>query len=302
MADTQYDVAILGGGLAGLTLALQLRQRRPDISLLVIEKATLPYPAAAHKVGESTSELGSLYLTDLLGREYLEKNQIRKAGLRFFFSAGDNNSLAARAEYGTNDFLPIPAYQLDRGLLENEMWEKVEGQGTRCLSGCTLERVEKGEDFHTVYYQSDNTEHSARARWLVDATGRSAFLKRQFGLNKRADHAPSASWFRISERIDIDDWSDDPDWKARMEPNFRWRATNHLLGPGYWVWIIPLVSGSTSIGIVAAPRISRFQGLQYLRSNHGMAAVERTYGCELRQNAARQGAGLRCGSPLRAGQ
>ena len=279
MPNTQYDVAILGGGLAGLTLALQLRQRQPDISMVVIDKATLPYPAAAHKVGESTSELGSLYLTDLLGSEYLEKHQIRKAGLRFFFSAGDNDSLASRAEYGTNHFLPIAAYQLDRGLLENEMWAKVEGQGTRCLSGCKLERVDKGEHFHTVYYQQDDAEHSAQARWLVDATGRSAFLKTQFGLNKRVDHEPSASWFRIAERIDIDEWSDDPAWKARIEPNYRWRATNHLLGPGYWVWIIPLVSGSTSIGIVAAPEYHDFKDfntfertMEWLQANEPMCA------------------------------
>ncbi len=31
----------------------------------------------------------------------------------------------------------------------------------------------------------------------------------------------------------------------------RWLSTNHLCGPGYWVWLIPLASGSHSVGIVA---------------------------------------------------
>ena len=31
----------------------------------------------------------------------------------------------------------------------------------------------------------------------------------------------------------------------------RYLSTNHLMGHGYWVWLIPLASGSTSIGIVA---------------------------------------------------
>ena len=33
-----YDVVILGGGLAGLTLALHLKQVRPQTSVLVLEK------------------------------------------------------------------------------------------------------------------------------------------------------------------------------------------------------------------------------------------------------------------------
>ncbi|MEO5830726.1 MAG: halogenase, partial [Rhodanobacter sp.] len=31
----------------------------------------------------------------------------------------------------------------------------------------------------------------------------------------------------------------------------RWRSTNHLCGPGYWAWLIPLASGAHSVGIVA---------------------------------------------------
>jgi hypothetical protein len=31
-------------------------------------------------------------------------------------------------------------------------------------------------------------------------------------------------------------------------------STNHLVGEGYWVWLIPLSSGSHSVGIVADPR------------------------------------------------
>jgi NADPH-dependent 2,4-dienoyl-CoA reductase/sulfur reductase-like enzyme len=35
-----HDLIILGGGLAGLTLALQLRQRLPTLDILVLEPAT----------------------------------------------------------------------------------------------------------------------------------------------------------------------------------------------------------------------------------------------------------------------
>src|SRR5690606_23506149 len=47
------------------------------------------------------------------------------------------------------------------------------------------------------------------------------------------------------------DWCENAEWQARcMREGRRWLSTNHLVGPGYWVWIIPLASGVTSIGIV----------------------------------------------------
>ncbi|MFY7974201.1 MAG: FAD-dependent oxidoreductase, partial [Rubrivivax sp.] len=41
-----HDVLILGGGLAGLTLAMQLRQRCPGIDVHVLERRAHPVPHA----------------------------------------------------------------------------------------------------------------------------------------------------------------------------------------------------------------------------------------------------------------
>jgi 2-polyprenyl-6-methoxyphenol hydroxylase-like FAD-dependent oxidoreductase len=53
-AQTQKDVIVLGGGLAGLTLAIQLKQRDPSIAVTVIERNAHPVREAAFKVGESS--------------------------------------------------------------------------------------------------------------------------------------------------------------------------------------------------------------------------------------------------------
>ena len=52
--NERYDVAIMGGGLAGLALGLQLARERPAISIVIAEKRAGPAPEAALKVGEST--------------------------------------------------------------------------------------------------------------------------------------------------------------------------------------------------------------------------------------------------------
>ena len=83
------DVLILGGGLAGLTLAMQLRLQQPERSVVVLERRAHPVREAAHKVGESTVEIGAHYFAEVLGlREHMETQQVRKYGLRYFFSEG----------------------------------------------------------------------------------------------------------------------------------------------------------------------------------------------------------------------
>ena len=59
MGEAATDVLIMGGGLAGLSLAIQLRQRDRGIRVVVIERRTHPVREAAFKVGESTVEIGA---------------------------------------------------------------------------------------------------------------------------------------------------------------------------------------------------------------------------------------------------
>ena len=79
----KHDIAILGGGLAGLTLSLQLKQRLPDLDIVVLERRRHPVPAAAHKVGESSVEIGAHYFANVLGlKDYLQRHQLKKFGFR----------------------------------------------------------------------------------------------------------------------------------------------------------------------------------------------------------------------------
>jgi len=273
-AKAHYDVAILGGGLAGGCLARQLRLEAPALRVLVAEKRQHPVPEAAFKVGESSVEIGAHYFQKRLQLEsHLRSAQLEKLGLRYFYTHGDNRDLAQRLELGPSEFPPVPSFQLDRGRLENYLLETNAELGATVLDDCRVQSIQLDAiGVHRVSLSSRDGSSEITARWVVDASGRAGLLKRQLGLLRPSSHAANAAWWRVSSRVRVDDWSADPAWRTRVPSGLRWQSTNHLMGAGYWVWLIPLGSGSTSFGIVADgdlhpfARVNRFErALDWLR-------------------------------------
>ena len=133
---SMYDVIITGGGLAGLTLALQLKRLKPGISILILEKRKETASAATHKVGESFSELAAYYFREVLGlKDYLRERQLNKFGFRYFFSPEYADDITKRVELGSKIFNPFPSHQVDRGHLENDMVQFCEEQGIEIQLG-----------------------------------------------------------------------------------------------------------------------------------------------------------------------
>ncbi|MGB0092222.1 MAG: tryptophan 7-halogenase [Solirubrobacteraceae bacterium] len=263
----RYDVAILGGGLAGLTLAIQLKQARPETSIFVGEKRTGPAPEAAFKVGESTVDLSAYYFAEVIGmKDHIEQVQNPKFGLRYFFSGVDNRDITARLELGPGNWYSSPSYQLDRGRFENELWSRAIKRGIEAFDGCRVLDFELGASEHTISYGREDSDGTLTARWLVDATGRASTLKRKLGLAKDVEHTINSSWFRLGHGLDYEQWgASDQKWMSRIvEPGIRHLSTTHLMGKGYWVWLIPLRSGPVSIGICADPRFHPYERIETL--------------------------------------
>ncbi|MEP6592185.1 MAG: NAD(P)/FAD-dependent oxidoreductase [Acidobacteriota bacterium] len=273
MTTRPYDVLIAGGGLAGLCLARQLTREAPSLSVLLVEKRPHPVPEAAFKVGESSVEIAAHYFERVLGlASHLRGLQLEKFGLRYFFPAGDNSRLEARFELGPSAFPPVPSFQLDRGRLENFLLKGSREAGVDVRDDCRIAAVELDAPLHRMTLQSAAGSETVEGRWLIDASGRTGLLRRRLGVTRTVGHDANACWFRFPRRLKIDDWSSEPRWQARVPSGDRWLSTNHLMGVGYWVWLIPLGSGGTSVGIVVDAtrhpyaRLNRFdRALEWLR-------------------------------------
>lgn len=257
----QYDVVILGGGLAGLTLSLQLKNAKPGLSILVLERREAEAAVAAHKVGESTVELGTHYLREVLNlKDYLEEHELPKHGLRFFFRSHTKDDIASRVELGPRLRLPVPSHQLDRGTVENYMMRLTREKGTDLVLGAKVSNVDLDRDAgHRVSYIRNGEEITVRCRWVADASGRSSILKRKLQFQKPMEHHTNAVWWRLKGVIDIDTWTNNKEWRSYLEPGLRYLSTVHFMDTGYWLWVIPLGSKNTSIGIVADPAVHPFE-------------------------------------------
>ena len=251
-----FDVVICGGGLAGLTLARQLKLELPELSVAVIDRLKRPLPEAAFKVGESSIELGTYYFGKVLKLGgYFKERHLPKLGLRFFMGAS-TNPIEDRPETGISLFPPVPSYQIDRGRLENDLRAMIEEMGVTLFEETLIEDIDLASDTgqHTIHClrKIEKTTFTLSAHWVVDALGRRRFLQTKLGLTRSNDHKASAAWWRYEGRVDVDDLASGKNaerWRSKTIEE-RYFSTNHLSGKGYWVWLIPLGSGTTSVGIV----------------------------------------------------
>lgn len=287
-SETVYDLVICGSGLAGLCLARQIKLQQPHWSVVLLDPLERPLPEAGHKVGESTVELGAYYLAEKLQlKEYFQTQHFRKLGLRYFFG-NSQGSLTERPEMGLSAFPPIDSYQIDRGKLENDLRELIAQSGVELLEGVKVRQVNLGEDDapHEVHLtdRTGQQRQTLRARWVVDASGRSRFLQKQLGLSKEKPKSKSqcsSAWFRLEGRIEVDDLvpAEASAWHQRVPNRARYYSTTHLMGNGYWVWIIPLSSNYTSIGIVADEALHPFTTFNtYERSLNWLDTHEPLFG------------------------
>ncbi len=244
-----YDVAVIGGGMAGSLLARQLKRARPSLDIGLFEKST----ERSYKVGESLVEIASNHLIrrhQLSG--YLYENHVPKNGLRYFFDDVEcETPLTQMSEIGPINLPFHPAFQIDRARLETDLLEMVAGIGVDVYTGARVEAVELDPSRqHRFVVERDGEKSDVEARWLIDAGGRAGVIAKQRDLRlPESEHHVGSVWARFRGVADVDQLGTE-EWRGRVRHTSRRLSTLHFWYPGYWFWVIPLRGGVTSVGLV----------------------------------------------------
>jgi flavin-dependent dehydrogenase len=133
MSTTQpYDVAIIGGGLAGLTLAIQMRNA--GLHILLCEKETYPF----HKVCGEYISMESWDFLERLGIPLSNMNLPRITNLNI--SAPNGNTLTHK--------LGLGGFGISRYTLDYKLFTVAKNLGVDIKEGCTVNDVHH-QQLHT---------------------------------------------------------------------------------------------------------------------------------------------------------
>ena len=255
---SRYDVVIIGGAFSGAATALLLRRRNPALRVLIVEKQA----AFDAKVGEATTEMSAMFLTRRLGLwQHLELEHLPKEGLRYWSANEHVTGHADASETGGFLRSAVPSFQLRRDVLDEHLLKLAASEGAELMRPAHVRDValKDLDNGVTVARQVDGVEQTrtVRCTWLLDASGRNCFLGRRLKLIDWNDAHPIASiWARWHDVRHVDDLAARAGGTlAKGNVGSRRLATNHYVGHGYWVWVIPLGHGETSVGVVFDKRI-----------------------------------------------
>ena len=258
--DLNFDVVVIGGSLSGSSTALQILRRKPKCRLCILEKST----DFGRRVGESTVEVSAYFLGKHLNlSDHLNRKHLIKQGLRFHFGNHRSQRLADCGEVGPHYNVRMPSYQVDRTILDAELLQQCQDSGATLFRPCTVREIELNEGGdQVVHCELPGAESlTLRARWIVDASGRSTLIGRKLGLIRpNTEHPISSIWARFTGIPNWEELGRKPgniQWGSRVH-GLRDTGTNHLMGDGYWIWLIPLSTGETSIGAVYDERLISF--------------------------------------------
>jgi flavin-dependent dehydrogenase len=264
----QFDIVIIGGAFSGAATALLLRRKAPQLRVLIIEKLT----AFDQKVGEATTEMSAMFLTrELALWKHLEDHHLPKEGLR---SWSTNSKVTGHGNASdTGGFLrsTVPSFQLRRDVLDEHILSLAVDEGATLLRPARVKDVTL-KDFDNTVTLTQNINgveqtREIKCRWVLDASGRQCFLGKRLGLiDWNEEHPIAAIWARFDNVRHIDDLAARAGKLGGGNVGSRRLGTNHYIGRGFWIWVIPLGNGQTSIGVVFDKRFHQLHEAKDRRS------------------------------------
>jgi flavin-dependent dehydrogenase len=228
------DVAVIGGGPAGSTAAAMLARR--GYKVIALEKAHHP----RFHIGESLLPM-NLPIFERLG----VSDKVRALGV---FKPGADFEADNERGYNTYAFSraigssPPHAYQVWRQDFDKMLYEHARECGADAREGHEVMAVVQNgpRESRLAVRTDDGRNYGIQARYVVDASGRDAFLSAKKRLRRKNDQHQSAAifgHFRGAERRAGEDAG-----------NISIYSFEHG-----WMWMIPLPGDVMSVGAVCRP-------------------------------------------------
>jgi flavin-dependent dehydrogenase len=256
MNSQSYDVAIVGGGPAGATCGAFLRQYRPRLKVVVVEREIFP----RDHVGESQLPVIGPILHEMGVWEKVE-------------SAGFPVKIGATYRWGCSDdlwdfhFLPNgefqdeprparfegqrkqTAFQVDRAKYDKILLDHARERGCDVIEGVAVREVlTEGERVTGLRLESGSL---IEARYYVDASGHAGLIRRAFGVETEE---PSQL-----RNVAFWDYWQNAEWAVSVGVG---GTRVQVMSVGYgWLWFIPLSPTRTSVGLVCPADFFKRSGL-----------------------------------------
>ena len=232
--DTLCDVVVIGGGPAGSTMATLLAREGFHVSLLEREH----HPR--FHIGESLLP-ANVRLFDARGvRAQVDAIGMPKWGVQFVSPAHQHTAFVEFSE-AWDKSMPM-AWQVRRSELDEILFRHAREQGATTVEGCQVRSVDFDDNGVTVSAVcNDGSLRRWRAAYVVDASGRDTLLAGQFqskARNPKHNSAAIYGHFTNAKRLEGD----------KLEGNISIFWFDHG-----WIWFIPLVDGTTSVGATCWP-------------------------------------------------